>query len=233
METQQDGNPTLDETSEMEETQEEQQGEKTDDKDESIRYFQSRGDKLADENEKLKKYAEVGKLIEERPDLQQALVGAVNSNKENSRIEISPDDFDPWEAYNNPKSKSYAFRMQEIADVVDSTVGNKMAGMQRGMAMNNLKADLKAKGLNDVEVDDFIKFASTPANELGTDNVIKMFRAVNSAPAIEHNALDQVRSTQKTPTPGGVVQGQKPKVKSDDDAIWDGIMNAGARGNIP
>ena len=226
------GNEEIRDTS-NEEVQEEQ-GVK--DWEASAKYFQSEKDKLSAENENLKKYEKIGKLIEQRPDIQSAIANTVSGNgaqaPQNNRVTLDKDDFDPWEAYNDPKSKSYAFRMQEIGDVVNQQVGKQMQGVQRNSAMTQLKADLTAKGLNGDDVEDFMSFAGTPANELGVDNVIKMWRAVKETPATENNPLDQVRNTQNIPQSGGVLQGERPQVKDDIDAMWDGIVKAGGRTNV-
>ena len=226
------GNEEIRDTS-NEEVQEEQ-GVK--DWEASAKYFQSEKDKLAAENENLKKYEKIGKLIEQRPDIQNAIANTVSGNgaqaPQNNRVQLNKDEFDPWEAYNDPKSKSYAFRMQEIGDVVNQQVGKQMQGVQRNTAMTQLKADLTAKGLNGDDVEDFISFAGTPANELGVDNVIKMWRAVKETPATENNPLDQVRNTQNIPQSGGILQGERPQVKDDIDSMWDGIVKAGGRTNV-
>ena len=212
----------------------EEQGEK--DWEASAKYFQSENDKKADQLKSLSKYEKIGKLIEQRPDIQSAIANTINSGSEqapqNDRVQLSKDEFDPWEAYNDPKSKSYKFRMQEIGDVVNNQVGKQLQGVQRNTAMTQLKADLTAKGLDDNDVQDFMQFAGTPANELGVDNVIKMWRAVKEAQAIENNPLDQVRSTQSIPQSGGVLQGERPQVKDDIDTMWDGIVKAGGRTNV-
>ena len=107
-----------------------------------------------------------------------------------------------------------------------------MQGVQRNTAMTQLKADLQARGLDQDSINDFIDFAGTPANELGVDNVIKMWRAVKETPATENNPLDQVRQTQQIPQSGGVLQGERPQVKDDIDTMWDGIVKAGGRTNV-
>ena len=211
--------------------QQEQQGEK--DWESSAKYFQSEKDKLADKVKSLEKYEKIGKLIESRPDIQNAIANTVSGQQapQETRVQLSKDEFDPWEAYNDPNSKSYKFRMQEMSDIVNKQVGSKMQGVQKDVAMTNLKADLKAKGLNDKDVEQFIEFAGTPANELGVDNVIKMWRAVKETSATENNPLDQVRQTQSIPQSGGVLQGERPQVKSDVDSMWEGIIKAGGRTN--
>ena len=119
------GNEEIRETS-NEEGQEEQ-GVK--DWEASAKYFQSEKDKLSAENENLKKYEKIGKLIEQRPDIQSAIANTVSGNgaqaPQNNRVALNKDEFDPWEAYNDPKSKSYAFRMQEIGDVLINKFVNK------------------------------------------------------------------------------------------------------------
>ena len=226
------GNEEIRET--LNEDSQEEQGEK--DWEASAKYFQSEKDKLSAENENLKKYEQIGKLIEQRPDIQSAIANTVSGNgaqaPQNNRVALNKDEFDPWEAYNDPKSKSYAFRMQEIGDVVNTQVGKQMQGVQRNSAMTQLKSDLTAKGLNQNDVEDFISFAGTPANELGVDNVIKMWRAVKETPATENNPLDQVRNTQNIPQSGGVLQGERPQTKSDIDSMWDSIVKAGSRTNV-
>jgi hypothetical protein len=78
------------------------------------KYFQSEKDKLSAENSKLKQYAKVGQLLESRPDIAQAVVGMVQGGPSGQpagpqRIALEKDEFDPWEAYNDPQSKSYMF----------------------------------------------------------------------------------------------------------------------------
>jgi len=218
----------------LNEEQQEKQGEK--DWEKSAKYFQSENDKKTEKIKNLEKYEKIGKLIESRPDIQNAIANTVSGNgaqaPQNNRVELEKDEFDPWEAYNDPKSKSYAFRMQEIGDIVNQQVGKQMQGVQKSTAMNQLKADLQARGLDENSMNDFIEFAGTPANELGVDNVIKMWRAVRETPATENNPLDQVRQTQQIPQSGGVLQGERPQVKDDIDSMWDGIVSAGGRTNV-
>ena len=80
------------------------------------KYFQSEKDKLHTENQKLKQYEQVGQMLESRPDIVQAVSGMLQGGQpaqQETRVELSKDEFDPWEAYNDPSSKSYKFRQQE------------------------------------------------------------------------------------------------------------------------
>ena len=80
---------------------------------EQAKYFQSEKDKLSAENTRLKGYEEIGKFLESRPDVVQAIDNASKGGDLGTpqlpKIELSPEEFDPWEAYNDPSSKSYQF----------------------------------------------------------------------------------------------------------------------------
>ena len=178
---------------------------------ESVRYMQSEKDKALAENEKLKKQIQ---------DIQESLASQQQQPVDN---EINPDDFDSWESFTNPNSESYKYRMQETANIVKSIVNESLQGVRQEQATSQLESQLRSRGMSDEQIDGFFKFAETPVSDLGIDNVIKMYNAVNEQPT-ETSNLDAVRRTQKTPTSAGVLQGQQPKIKSDSDAVWDMIV---------
>lgn len=204
---------------------------------EQAKFFQSEKDKLYSENQKLKQYEEVGKFLESRPDVIEQLKGAVDGQPNaQQQVALKPDEFDPWEAYNDPTSASYKFRMQELQQTIDGAVTQATQGIRKETGRANLNAQLKAKGMNDEQVQSFFDFADKHPSEYGLDNVIKMWQAVNSAPVSEGqpSPLDQVRNVQSQPQQvGGVLQGEKPQMpKSDSDAMWDSIVAAGGRTNV-
>ena len=89
---------------------------------EQVKYFQSEKDKLASENQNLKKYEAIGKLLQGRPDIANTVAAMVQGGNGQpvgpQRVQLEQDEFDPWEAYNDPKSKSYKFRQQELQDSI-------------------------------------------------------------------------------------------------------------------
>ena len=201
------------------------------------KFFQSEKDKLYSENQKLKQYEEVGKFLESRPDVIEQLQNTVGGQpKVEQRVALKPDEFDPWEAYNDPTSASYKFRMQELQQTIDGAVNQATQGIRQESGRANLNSQLKAKGMNDEQVQSFFDFADKHPSEYGLDNVIKMWQAVNGAPAREEQGspLDQVRNVQNQPQQvGGILQGEKPQMpKSDNDAMWDSIVAAGGRTNV-
>ena len=215
-----------------------QQEDSTTDWEAQAKYHQSEKDKLYAENQKLSQYKEVGEYLESRPDLVQQIAGQVNGGQPNAPqpISLKPDEFDPWEAYNDPSSASYKFRMQELQQTIDGAVNKATQGIRQESGRTNLQAQLQAKGMNEEQVKSFFEFADKHPSEYGLDNVIKMWQAVNGAPASEEQGspLDQVRNVQSQPQQaGGILQGEKPKMpKSDADAMWEGIVNAGGRTNV-
>ena len=60
-----------------------------------------------------------------------------------------------------------------------------------------------------------------------------MWQAV-SQPAQEgerENPLDKIRQTQSAPQAAGVLQGQQPERKSEDEAMWESVLNSTRVGN--
>ena len=235
------GNQVQDELGQAEEFVGQDEGQTQDetpvDWEEQAKFFQSEKDKLYSENQKLKQYEEVGKFLESRPDVIEQLKGAVDGQpKAEQQVALKPDEFDPWEAYNDPTSASYKFRMQEMQQAINGAVTQATQGIRQESGRANLNAQLKAKGMNDEQVQSFFDFADKHPSEYGLDNVIKMWQAVQGAPAREEQGspLDQVRNVQSQPQQvGGILQGEKPQMpKSDADAMWEGIVNAGGRTNV-
>ena len=207
---------------------------------EQVKYFQSEKDKLANENQNLKKYEAIGKLLQGRPDIANTVAAMVQGGNNGQpvgpqRVELEKDEFDPWEAYNDPKSKSYKFRQQELKDSIGQAVNQRMAGVMKQQGVQQLKGNLLQQGLTPQEVDSFMNFASKNPGEYGVEGAVKMWRAVmneGQGTVTEENPLDNVRQTQQAPTPGGILQGQQPQVKTEKDGMWDSIVSAGSRTNV-
>ena len=204
---------------------------------EQAKYFQSEKDKLQNENSSLKKYEKLAEMIQARPDIANTISamaqGQSGQHQTSQRIELGEDEFDAWEAYNDPKSKSYMFRQQELQDNINQVVNKRMAGVQKQQGMQALETQLTKSGLNDQQIESFMEFASKNPAEYGVDGAIKMWQAVmgNNSQAKKHpSPLDGVRQTQNAPTPGGVLQGQQPRV-DESKSRWDGVMKANRVGN--
>jgi hypothetical protein len=208
------------------------------------KYFQSEKDKLYAENQNLKKYEQLGQMLESRPDIVQTISGMVEGQPADTevknRISLDKDEFDPWEAYNDPSSKSYKFRQQELQDTINKTVNqqvtDKVAGVQKQVGMNQLKGELEKRGLNDEQIESFYKFAKTNPAEFGIDGALNMWQSVTQKPtegeSNTENPLDSIRQNQSVPQQAGILNGQQPVKKDDKDSMWDAITKAGSRANV-
>jgi len=198
------------------------------------KYFQSQKDKLFEENRSLKKYEKLGEALKARPDIVEAMKEKL-STSQGPQLK-RPDNFDPWEAYNDPKSESYKFRMEEmkhnINSAVQQQVEQKTSHLETQQGMERLSSELRERGLNNEQIEDFIKFADTDPSEFGIDGILKMYNAYKSNdPTLQSREIDQIKRTQSSPTVGGVLGGQAPEVPSDEDDMWKGVLGASRVGN--
>ena len=204
---------------------------------EQAKYFQSEKDKLQSENQKLKDYEKVGQMLESRPDIVNTIQTMVQGGQptQSESISLEKDEFDPWEAYNDPASKSYKFRQQELQDSINTAVSNQMEGVQKQVGMNELKGELSKRGLNDQDITSFMDFANKNPSEYGIDGAINMWRSVSGEPAQEGNntnPLDAIRQNQNVPQQAGILTGEQPARTNEKDDMWKTIIKAGSRTNV-
>ena len=216
-----------------------QQQESGNDWESQAKYFQSEKDKLHAENQKLKQYEQIGQMLESRPDIVNTISGMVQGGQpaaQNERIELSKDEFDPWEAYNDPSSMSYKFRQQELQDTINEAVQSQVGDVKKEVGMTKLQSELANKGLNPEQIQSFMDFASKNPAEYGIDGAINMWQAVtqNQAEAnvSKESPLDVVRQNQSVPQQAGILSGEKPVAKDEKDSMWEGILKAGSRNNV-
>ena len=215
-----------------------QQQESKGDWESQAKYFQSEKDKLHVENQKLKQYEQIGQMLESRPDIVQTISGMVKGGQptQTERVELSKDEFDPWEAYNDPSSKSYQFRQQELQDTINKAVSSQVGDVKKEVGMSKLQTELANKGLNAEQIDSFMEFANKNPADYGIDGAINMWQAVTQKPTEGNqnveNPLDSIRQNQAVPQQAGVLNGQQPVKKDEKDAMWDSIIKAGSRANV-
>ncbi len=215
-----------------------QQQESKGDWESQAKYFQSEKDKLQAENQKLKQYEQVGQMLESRPDIVNTISGMVQGGQpavQEQRVELSKDEFDPWEAYNDPSSKSYQFRQQELQDTINKAVSSQVGDVKKEVGMSKLQTELVNKGLNAEQITSFMDFASKNPAEYGIDGAINMWQSVTQKPTEgnqNNNPLDAIRQNQAVPQQAGVLNGQQPVKKDEKDSMWDNIMKAGSRANV-
>tara|TARA_Y100000593_G_C4270146_1_gene316952 strand:+ start:356 stop:1087 length:732 start_codon:yes stop_codon:yes gene_type:complete len=198
------------------------------------KYFQSEKDKLYAENQKLTKLAQVGEYIRSNPDLAEKLASHIDGPRA-PEVQLSKEEFDPWEAYNDPSSKSYQFREQEEQQKIDERVNAKVSqaleGVKTDAALDRLEGELAKRGLDDKQIESFMLFASENPAKHGIDGAIKMWQAISETGGKNVNPLDNVRRTQQNPVSTGILQGEQPRQTSSEDDMWKGVLSATKVGN--
>lgn len=214
-----------------------QQQESNNDWESQAKYFQSEKDKLHAENQKLKQYEQIGQMLESRPDIVNTISGMVQGGQptaQTEKIELSKDEFDPWEAFNDPSSVSFKYRQQLQDAEVEKRVQSQVSEVKKEVGMSKLQTELANKGLNPEQINSFMDFASKNPAEYGIDGAINMWQAVtqDKTEASNENPLDAIRQNQSVPQQAGILSGEQPIKKDEKDSVWEGIVKAGSRSNV-
>ena len=207
------------------------------------RKFQSMYDRTQAENAKLRKLEPLGDLLESRPDLVDVLQKNINGQPQQQKPQqeaqqgLPAEDFNPWDAYYNSESPSFKFRMnqdvQTMNNVVNNALGEQKRQMTEEITYNNTVNELRnTYKFSDNDVQEFMGFVTQPKEQVGLSNLVKLYRDVNK----KGNAPDTaqaVRAAQNQPRTAGVLQGGSPSSpKSEENKVWDNIVNAGSRNSI-
>ena len=192
------------------------------------RKFQSMYDKQKSENHKMKQ------------DMQHI---ANNINQRQSVVDNKPslpeDEFNPWDAYYKPESASYKFRQEREHEVVNQAIGQQNAQMQEQMLINNTMNDLRGvHKMTESEVREFMEWSTDPGSSMTLDTLVDVFNSRNQQNVLPSNepvsdSFNAVKAAREAPRTAGVLQGQEAnQPKSEKDAMWDSIVNAGSRNNV-
>ena len=193
-------------------------------------------DKLNNELEELRKYEQLGRVLQDRPDVVDAMRNTLSGNtaSKEEAPKVTEDSFDPWEAYYKPGSPSYEMRVGQERALVNETVQRQFSGMQEQMALNNLKQELNNKyGFNDPAMaNDFIQFATQPREDIPLDMLVDVYRKHKGGEEKVSPNLQAVQKSQGTAPTAGVVQGGTPQKPSEIEDVWAGVMGASNRNKI-
>ena len=207
------------------------------------RKFQSMYDRTQAENDKLKRLEPLGELLESRPDLVDVLQQNLNGQpqqqapQQQAQQGLPAEDFNPWDAYYNSESPSFKFRMNQDVQMMNNVVHNALGEQKRQMTeeitYNNTVNELRnTYKMSDNDVQDFMGFVSQPKEQVGLSNLVKLYRDVNKKGNAPETA-QAVKAAQNQPRTAGVLQGGAPSSpKSEENQVWDNIVNAGSRNSI-
>ena len=207
------------------------------------RKFQSMYDRTQAENDKLKRLEPLGDLLESRPDLVEVLQKNLNGQPQQQQPQqqaqqgLPAEDFNPWDAYYNPESPSFKFRMNQDVQMMNNVVTNALGEQKRQMTeeitYNNTVNELRnTYKMSDGDINEFMGFVTQPKEHVGLSNLVKLYRDVNKKGNAPETA-EAVKAAQNQPRTAGVLQGGAPSSpKSEENKMWDGIMNAGSRSSV-
>jgi len=206
------------------------------------RKFQSMYDRTQAENDKLRKLEPLGDLLESRPDLVEVLQKNINGQpqqqpQQEAQQGLPAEDFNPWDAYYNAESPSFKFRMNQDVQLMHNVVNNALGEQKRQMTeeitYNNTVNELRnTYKFSDNDVQEFMGFVTQPKEQVGLSNLVKLYRDVNKKGNAPETA-QAVRAAQNQPRTAGVLQGGSPSSpKSEENKVWDNIVNAGSRNSI-
>ena len=207
------------------------------------RKFQSMYDRTQAENDKLKRLEPLGDLLESRPDLVEVLQKNLNGQPQQQQPQqqaqqgLPAEDFNPWDAYYNPESPSFKFRMNQDVQMMNNVVTNALGEQKRQMTeeitYNNTVNELRnTYKMSDGDINEFMGFVTQPKEHVGLSNLVKLYRDVNKKGNAPDTA-EAVKAAQSQPRTAGVLQGGAPSSpKSEENQVWDNIVNAGSRNSI-
>ena len=204
------------------------------------RKFQSMYDRSQAELGELKKYEPLVDLLESRPDLVKVLQDNISNptdgNQSSPAVEV--DDFNPWDAF-DPKKDTASRRlvkteMQNIAgQAISKAMAEQQSKMQTEMHLNNTVNELRNNyKMSDGDIKEFLQFSTQPKEQVGLNNLVKLWRDVSGVSQNNTDTLNAVKAAQDTPRSAGVLQGQPVQNKSERDQVWDDVLNAGGRNNV-
>lgn len=196
-------------------------------KEDEVRKFQSMYDKAQAELDKVRP---VAKLFQDNPELvdvvRDHLTGGKGQDKE--QIQINEEEFNPWDAYTNPNSKSYQLRQQEIDDAVSSRMRDYMGRLEAQRQVDTLKLRAQTEyKMSESDANDFVDFVTKPKEQLPLETLFNVWNTnKNGLPQVNEN-IESVKRAQQKPKSAGLVQGGQPPKTSDEDNMWSNILKAG------
>ena len=189
------------------------------------RKFQSMYDKAEAELGKLRPVAQ---LFQDNPELvdvvRNHLAGGKGQEKE--QVNLTQEEFNPWDAYTNPNSPSFQLRQNEIETAVNSRMNDYMSQVEAQRAVDNLKYRAQSEfNMSSEEASKFVNFVTTPKEQLPIDTLLNVWNA-KEGKNVRNDNIENIRNTQSKPKSAGIIQGGEPPKPSDEDAMWSNIMNA-------
>ena len=93
--------------------------------------------------------------------------------------------------------------------------------------------------MTESEVSEFMDWSTDPGSSMTLDTLVDVFKSRNQQSAVlpsgepTPDSFQAVKAAREAPRTAGVLQGQEAnQPKSEKDAMWESVMNAGSRSNV-
>ena len=86
--------------------------------------------------------------------------------------------------------------------------------------------------MSDDDIKGFLEFSTQPKEQVGLNNLVKLWRDVSGVSQNNTDTLNAVKAAQDTPRSAGVLQGQPVQSQSETDKLWESVKNAGSRNSV-
>jgi hypothetical protein len=217
-------------------------------------YWQSQYDKMRQEYETYQKQTTHLKDLDAAIRSDENLLGIIKdyftkSGQPQPVAETSrpPKDFDPYEAYNEPESESFKWRVQKEQEDRVRIINEARQAAQSDI-MRQLQAEAEAqyrvqqeklfreqyKDVPEERWSEFIGWAKNPAN-VTMDALWKLYNLANTSKSMETNAkkqiTEQLKRTQSIPTMSAGANAQRPS-KTKEEEFADSIIRTGNAGIV-
>ena len=105
--------------------------------------------------------------------------------------------------------------------------------MTEEITYNNTVNELRnTYKFSDNDIQEFMGFVTQPKEQVGLSNLVKLYRDVNKKGNAPETA-QAVKAAQNQPRTAGVLQGgSTTSPKSEENKMWDNIVNAGSRNSV-
>ena len=203
--------------------------------------FQSMYDRSQAENARLQQGAQILQLLEQRPDLVQALENGIAKPQAQQQNETSvgKDDFNPWDAFTDENSESGRYVNNKIENLVQqrlqSALSQQQQQIQAEMQMQNTVNELRGTyKMSDGDIQEFLQFTTQPKERVGLNNLVKLWQMQSGKSVANNDTMEAVTAAQQAPRTAGVLQGEPPMPKKNDaDNMFDSIIATGGSGRLP
>jgi hypothetical protein len=211
-----------------------------------VEYWQSQADKHKNRADALERLAPLGKLVEERKDVRDAIEAVISGKPEKvipklqkPTVPQRPADYDPVEAVNDPNSSSFRYRAEletynsQLMDFFDKRDQEREVAFeqarqesarreQAAIADQTIRRKLTEHGIIGDEQEKFFAVMNSPQS-LNLDNLVSLYEVIQGKHTPTPKSVDEKQKQieeqikkGKAPLPASVTESQTPPTDKEE-----------------